>query len=168
MDDSKNFSYADLTALESISGTISKMNEVLDGVKEFFERKIGPFAKESSRSTRLKEDWYVATRSVGKVFKFEIEVGFIWWWNEEVYVGIRIYLPTSAKYKNTENYCKFFKKHLKDWEFDDDGDCSFSKSKPVGQFIIDEEEQVPAMIQYLMELIDELEALKKVDSDIFK
>jgi hypothetical protein len=170
MDESKNFTYTDLTVLKNAAGTIRKMNEVIDGVKEYYEKKIGPFAKESSRSTRLKEEWYVATHSVGQPYKFEIEIGFIWWWDEQVYLGIRIYLPTADKFKNTENYCKLFKKYLKDWEFEDDWDKCFvfGKYQPVGQFIIDEEEQVPAMVQYLRELTDELDGLKKVDPKIFK
>jgi len=170
MDESKNFNYTDLTVLKNAAGTIRKMNEVIDGVKEYYERKIGPFSKESSRSTRLKEEWYVATHSVGQPYKFEVEIGFMWWWDEQVYLGIRIYLPTAEKFKNTNNYLNLFKKHLKGWEFEDDYEkCYiFGKYQPVGQFMIDEEEQVPAMVQYLRGITDELEALKKIDPKIFK
>lgn len=170
MEESKNFNYTDLTVLQNAAGTIRKMNEVIDGIKEYFEKKIGLFSKESSRSTRLKDEWYVATHSVGQPYKFEIEIGFIWWWDEEVYVGMRIYLPLADKYKSSEQYCSLFKKHLKDWEFEDDSEkCYiFGKYEPVGQFIIDEEEQVIAMIEYLRGITDELEALKKVDPKIFK
>ncbi len=65
---------------------------------------------------------------------------------------------------------KFFKRYLKNWEIEDDWDnCYiFGKYAPVGQFIIDEDEQVPAMVQFLRECTDELEALKKIDPKIFK
>lgn len=172
MDESKNFNYTDLTVLKNAAGTLRKMNEVIDGVKEYFEKKIGPFSKESSRSTRLKDEWYVATHAVGggTNLKFEIEIGFIWWWDEQVYVGIRIWLPTADRYKNSETYFKFFKRHLKNWEVEDDWDnCYiFGKYAPVGQFIIDEDEQVPAMVQFLRECTDELEALKKIGPKVFK
>ncbi len=172
MEESKNFNYTDLTVLKNTAGTIRKMNEVIDGVKEYFEKKIGTFAKESSRSTRLKDEWYVATHSVGvgQKYKFEIEIGFIWWWDEQVYLGMRIWLPTADKYKNTDTYFKIFKRYLKGWELEDDWDnCYiFGKYKPVGQFLIDEDEQVPAMVQFLRECTDDLDTLKKVDPKIFK
>lgn len=173
MEESKKFNYNDLAVLQSTAGTIRKMNEVIDGVKEYYEKKIGLFSKESSRSTKLKEEWYAATHSVGRGpnFKFEIEIGFMWFWgDDEIYIGIRIWLPKAVKYKLTKTYLSMFKTYLKDWEIEEDYDNCYviGRYKTVAEFIIDEEDQIPAMVQFLRDCTDNLEALKKADSKIFK
>lgn len=61
MEESKNFTYSDVTALKTITGTIRKMNEVLDNITEYYDRKIGSLVKGSSpRSTGMKDEFYVA------------------------------------------------------------------------------------------------------------
>jgi hypothetical protein len=170
MSESKNFTYTDLTVLKSITGTIRKMDEVLDGVKEYYESKIGILSKESARSTRMKDEWYSTSQIFNHPpnYRFDIDFGFIWW-DDEIWLGTRVYIPTSEKYKNTENYLKLFKRVLKSWEIEEFDNCiTIGEYKPLAQFIIEEEEQIPAMLDYLKKCVDKLETLKRSDPKIFK
>jgi len=55
------------------------------------------------------------------------------------------------------------------WEFKENENFStIGVYKPIAQFIIDEEEQIPAMVNYLKKCVDKLENLKKIDPKIFK
>jgi len=170
MSESKNFTYTDLTVLKHITGTTRKMDEVLDGIKEYYESKIGILSKESARSTRLKDEWYSTYQGFehpGSHF-FSISFGFIWW-DDEIWLGSRVYISTAEKYKKTDNYIKLFKRVLKNWEVDEFDNCiTIGDYKPIAQFIIDEEEQIPAMVDFLKQGVDKLETLKKVDPKIFK
>lgn len=79
MDETKNFTYLDLATLKNVSGTIRKMDEILDNTKEYYEQKIGVLSKKSSRSTRLKEEWYASYYEVGfPNVRFYTYVGFYW------------------------------------------------------------------------------------------
>lgn len=170
MSESKNFTYNDLAALKNITGTIRKMDEVLDGIKEYYESKIGVLSKDSARSTRLKDEWYSTFQGFGNstTHNFSISFGYIWWWDNEIYVGSRVYLSTADKYKKTDYYLKLFKRGLKNWEFEEFDNCvTFGDYKPIAQFIIDEEEQIPAMVAFLKNGVDKLETLKKIDPKIF-
>ena len=170
MSESKNFTYTDLTVLKTITGTIRKMDEVLDGIKEYYESKIGILSKESARSTRLKDEWYSTYEGFdnpGNYF-FSISFGFIWW-DDEIWLGSRVYISKAEKYKKTEAYLKLFKRVLKNWEVEEFDNCvTIGDYKPIAQFIIDEEEQIPAMVEFLKVGVDKLETLKKVDPKIFK
>ncbi len=169
MSESKNFTYTDLTVLKNITGTIRKMDEVLDGIKEYYEARIGLLTREAARSTRIKEEWYCTWQEFKNPpnYRFDIEFGFIWW-DEEIWLGTRIYVPTSEKYKNTETYIKLFKKVLRTWEVEEFDNCfTIHEYKPIAQFIIDEEEQIPAMVEFLKKCVDKLETLKKFDPKIF-
>ncbi|MCM4162996.1 MULTISPECIES: PD-(D/E)XK nuclease family protein [unclassified Arenibacter] len=170
MSESKNFTYTDLTVLRNISGTIRKMDEVLDGIKEYYESKIGTLSKDSARSTRMKDEWYSTYQGFHRPTShfFSISFGFIWWDNEMV-LSSRVYISTAKKYKKTEDYIRLFKKVLKKWKVDEFDDCvTIGLYEPIAQFIIDEEEQIPAMVDFLRQGVNELEALKKVDPMILK
>lgn len=169
MAESKNFNYNDITSLINITGTIRKMDEVLDSIKDYYEKTIGTLSKDSARSTRMKDSWYVTFHSVGKPnFKFSIDLGFIWWWGD-VYLGARIWLPKATKYKDTEYYKQIFSKQLKDWEFEElDNAYIFGNYKLLTQFIIEEDEQIPEMRTFLKTCIDKLNTLKNADPKIFK
>jgi hypothetical protein len=170
MSESKNFNYTDLTVLKTITGTIRKMDEVLDGIKEYYESKIGTLSKESARSTRLKDEWYSTYQGFEHPSShfFSISFGFIWW-DDEIWLGSRVYISTSEKYKKTDNYIKLFKRVLKNWEIEEfDNSITIGDYKPLAQFIIDEEEQIPAMVNFLKQGVDKLESIKKVDPKIFK
>ena len=168
MAESKNFNYNDITTLLTITDTLSKMDEVIDSIKDYFEKNIGGLSKDSSRSTRMSDSWYVAFHAVGKPsLKFTVDLGFMWW-DEDVYVGVRIWIPRAAKYTETEKYKKFFTKELKDWELDEfDNSYTFTRSRLVTEFIISEEEQIPEMREFLKEQIDLLVKLKKTNANIF-
>lgn len=82
-------------------------------------------------------------------------------------------LPIREKYKKTEHYRKLFQKCLvpkkKNWVEDIfDNSYSYMAYEPIARFILDEDEQIPAMVKYLRDRIDELESLKKFDPKIFK
>lgn len=169
MAESNNFQYQDLAVLTNISSTIRKMDEVLDGIKPYFEKHLGGLSKESARSTRLKDNWYVNYHDIyqTKVYQFGIGVGFFWW-DGEISLALRIYLPNKEKNKDTTRYKAFFDKNLKTWEIEEWDDAyNYWHYETVAKFIIEEDEQIPAMIKFLKEGIDELNALKKIDSKIF-
>ncbi len=167
MADSSNFHYHDLATLENISSTVRKMDEVLDSIKNYFEQNIGGLSKDSSRSTRIKNSWYVNYHSVHqeKIYKYEISIGFFWW-DEEISLALRIYIP--KKNKDSKYFKNVFEKNLKEWESEEWEDAyNHWYYKTVAQFIIDEKEQIPEMIKFLKEGIEELSELKEIDSSIF-
>jgi hypothetical protein len=171
MSESKNFTYTDLTVLKNITGTIRKMDEVLDGIKEYYESKIGILSKDSARSTRLKDEWYSTYQGFGHTSTshfFSISFGFIWW-DDKLCLGSRIYISTAEKYKKTNEYLKLLKRVLKNWEIEEFDNCvTIGNYKPIAQFIIDEEEQIPEMVKFLKQGVDKIESLKKYDPKIFK
>lgn len=169
MSDSKNFNYTDLTVLKNISGTIRKMDEVLDGLKTYYEQNIGVLSKNSARSTRLQEERYCAWQIFDKPsdYRFDVEFGFNWW-DEEIYLYTRVYIQTSEKYKNTKNISNHFKKILKDWDIIENRTwIIYENVSPVAQFIIDEVEQIPEMVNFLKDDVNKLLQLKKIDTKIF-
>jgi hypothetical protein len=161
MSDTKNFNYGDIITLMNITDTVSKMDEVIDSVKKYFENNIGSLSKDSSRSTRIIDSWYVAYHLIVKpTFKYSIDMGFMWW-DEDVFVGLRIYIYKADKYKESDKILLFFKKYLKGWSFDDcDNAYTFEKVKRISEFIISEDEQLPQIRDFLITQIDELTSLK--------
>jgi hypothetical protein len=169
MAESNNFNFQDLAHLTGISATISKMDEVLDGVKSHFEKNIGNFSKDSSRSTRLKNEHYVNYHVVqkDKKYLFAIQIGFFWW-GGELSLALRIHLPNKEKNKETSACKSIFDTSLKGWYFEEWEEAfSYWHYAPLAKFIIDHEEQVPAMITFLKEGIDDLAKLKIKDANIF-
>jgi hypothetical protein len=116
MSESKNFTYTDLTVLKNITGTIRKMDEVLDGIKEYYESKIGTLSKESARSTRIKDEWYSTYQGFDHQSShfFSISFGFMWW-DDEIWLGSRVYISTSEKYKKTDSYLKLLYRPPNSW-----------------------------------------------------
>jgi len=170
MSDSKNFTYTDLTVLKNISGTIRKMDEVLDGLKVYYEQKIGFLSKESARSTRIQDEWYSTWQLFNHPpnYRFEIQFGFMWW-EDEIWIGTRVFISTAEKYKKTDYYLRLFKRELKNWELEKfESFVTIGDYKPIAQFIIEEEEQIPAMVSFLKQSVDKLLKLKKIDPKIFK
>lgn len=170
MSESKNFNYNDILTLLNITDTLSKMDEVIDSIKDYFEKKIGGLSKNSSRSTRLNDSWYVVYHQVEKQeFKFSIDIGFWWWDNEDVSVGIRIWIPKATKYTETEKIKDFFENNLKGWDLECyDNSYTLMVSEFVTQFIISDEEQFPEIRAFLKANIDELVEVKKLNPNIFK
>lgn len=169
MSESKNFNYTDLTVMKSISGTIRKMDEVLDGLKTYYEEKIGFLSKDSARSTRLTEERYCnwqVFQNAGD-YRFDIEFGFNWWF-EEIYITTRVCIHTQEKYKNTTKYNNVFKRTLKEWNVEEIKNfIIYENSSPIAQFIIDEDEQIPAMVNFLKSNVDKLLSIKKIEPEIF-
>src|ERR1019366_5111791 len=91
----------------------------------------------------------------GANFKFNISLGFVWE-EDEIYLGVKIWLPTAEKYKNSLNYLKLFKRCLKDWDVEEYDNCyTICQYRPLAQFIIEDEEQIPSMVEYLKERSEE-------------
>ncbi|MBU0558270.1 MAG: PD-(D/E)XK nuclease family protein [Bacteroidetes bacterium] len=169
MAESKNFTYTDLTVLKNITGTIRKMDEVLDGIKEYYEAKIGTLSKESARSTGLKDERYSTYQGFDHPASHFFSISFGFRLENEIWVGSRVYISTAAKYKKTDAYLKLFKRVLKSWEIEEFDNCvTIYDHKPIAQFILEEEEQVPAMVDFLKQGVDKLETLKKINQKIFK
>lgn len=171
MSNSKNFNYTDLSVLKSITNTILKMDEVLDGVKEYYEQKIGKLSKDSSRSSRMKDEWYGTYQyfTIENKYAFEISFGF-YWWDEDVYIGARVYISQKEKHKNAEEVLKLFKKTLKNWDLEDEyDDCIYlGFYEPVAQFVIDTNEQIPPMTAFLKNCVNQLEKMKQLNPRLFK
>jgi hypothetical protein len=159
----KNFNTIDLVSLENISNTISKMDEVLDSVKEYFSKSFGNPSKDSSRSTQLKHNGYYNFKNIGDPYKFHIDLGFYWGWGDNI-----IYLEVSIRFlrslSSSEELIKFFKHELLplEWEYEEqNGYDVLGKYLNVNELISTGEEQIPEMIKFLTERIDELKELKK-------
>ena len=151
MSDSNNFQYQDLSVLKSITSTIKKMDEVLDAIKPVFESIVGKFSKDSSRSTRLVEERYNNYHSVTKngISQFSIEVGF-YWWDEDIYAALRVFIPNKSKNKSALKLKDFFVENLIDWELENwEESFNLWYFKPLAQFIVDESEQIPAIVEFL-------------------
>ena len=169
MSETKNFNYADLTAMKNISGTLRKMDEVLDGLKTYYEEKIGILSKDSARSTRLTEERYCNWQvfQISGEYRFDLEFGFNWWF-DEIYLSTRVCIHTAEKYKNTAKYNNLFKRSLKEWNVEEIKNfIIYENSLPIAQFIIDEEEQIPAMVEFLKKNVNKLLTIEKNEPNIF-
>lgn len=164
----KNFKTVDLISLNSISGTISKMDEVIDSVKEYFEKSFGALSKQSSRSTRLKDGAYYNFKNIGQPFKFEIALGFMWWEDDEnIYLVTRVWVPVKGA--ENKKIGKFFRNELIDWDIEDwDNNVEFARYKNVNEIVATKEEQIPELTSFLIENINILKELKVKNKEIFK
>jgi hypothetical protein len=175
MAEQKNFNYTDLSMLYHFPDTISKMDEVIDSISDYYKEKIGPLSKESSRSTRLKENWYTTFQWVeNEKYKicYQISLGFYWWWGDgEIYTGIRFWLQTTEKYKNCFELKEILLKSLKkDWEFEDENKSIFQIGyyKKLSEFIVNSEEQLPDIYDFLKKGIDQICKIKTKNKKYFK
>lgn len=165
----KNFNTIDLISLDSISRTISKMDEVIDSVREHFEINFGALSKQSSRSTRLKNRAYFNYKHIGRPHKFNIDIGFMWWGEDDglIYLVTRLWIPFKGNEKI--DIINFFKTELKEWKIE-----SWEDSVVIGNYlninevIATRDEQIPTMISFLKDNIDLLIKLKKQNEEIFK
>jgi hypothetical protein len=164
----KNFKSIDLVSLDNIANAISKMDEVIDLVKEDFTQKLGAFSKNSSRSTRLCSNAYYNFKIFGEPLKFSIDIGYFWWWNDQnIYLGIRIWIPNKTNEK--DDIINFFKANLVNWEKEEWGKTlSFGMYKNMNEIIGSESEQVPTMINFLKSNIDQIHKLKIITPQFFE
>jgi hypothetical protein len=170
MSEAKNFNHLDLVTLQNISSTISKMDEVLDGIKPYMEQKIGKLTKKSSRSTWLEHNCYCNYHDVFKnsVQQFGIGIGFFWFGNEDISLCLRIYLPAQEKNANFTNLKDFFDKNLSEWTTEEyEKHIDYWHFDYIVSFMSSDEDHVLAMIDFLKVGIDELAALKQANPEIF-
>ncbi len=164
-----NFNNIDLVCLENIPATIAKMDEVIDSVSGYFAEEFGPLSKYSSRSTRLRESGYYNNRVFGDPGKFSIDVGFLWWGEDDgcIYLTIGVWIP--SKDDSSREVIEFFKTNLKDWKPEDWDDAVYiSTYKSLQEIIVQEKDHVPAMSVFLKEGIAELAELKRLDGGLFE
>lgn len=165
----KNFKSIDLLNLENISNTISKMDEVLDSVKEHFTKSFGNPSKDSSRSTQLKLNAYYNYKYIGNPLKYIIDIGFQWWFGDNItYLTFRIFIPLNLA--TTEELTKNFKAELipLEWEFEEEEDGNvIAKYLNINELIAKSDEQIPEMIEFLTGRIDELVKVKNNNPDYF-
>jgi len=164
----KNFNTIDLISLDSISGTISKMDEVIESVKDYFEKNFGKLSKQSSRSSRLKDGAYYNFKAIGNPMKFNINIGFVWYYGDEtVYLITSLWIPKKGK--EYRQIIQFFKTELNTWRYEEfDSSVSISLDLNVNKIVATEYEQIPYMIKSLKDNIDILIGLKEKNKDIFK
>ncbi|QQL51107.1 PD-(D/E)XK nuclease family protein [Mucilaginibacter ginkgonis] len=164
-----NFENLDIVSLENISNVISKMDEVIDSVRDYFSARLGVFSKDSSRSTRLGDGAYYTYKSIGTPHKFNIDLGYYWWNDEPVQLGVRIWIPFKM---NEKDYItSFFRKNLDPLKWQEDSwgkNIAFSNYWSLNKIIALEDDQLPLMIKFLKACIDELSRLKSSNSPIFE
>ncbi|MCU4158398.1 PD-(D/E)XK nuclease family protein [Carboxylicivirga sp. A043] len=156
----------DLVTLDGIPSSISKMDEIIESVKDYFEQKIGKLSKPSSRSTWLSSAAYFNNFKISKTMA--VDLGFMWWWGDgKIYLSVRIYIAKSdANYNKKKD---FFQKKLDEWEIEeDDKEYVVGNYLNINEIIAVEEDQLEAMIEFMKENIDVVSELKKQNGDFFK
>lgn len=163
-----NFTTLDLVSLENISGTIAKMDEVIDSISDYCSAIFGTMSKTSSRSTRLKDGGYYAYKHFGQPLKFSIDTGFTWWWEDNlVYLGVEVYIPLNDNI--FDEIRTFFKPKLSGWEEIEFDHCVFIGSyRNVNEIVAKSEEQLREMTSFLKKGIDQLGELKDGNPEVFK
>lgn len=173
MDKIQNFTIQDLLAMKTIPETMSKMDELLVYFKKEFDKEFGGYSKDSSRSTRLANSTYnnyVHLNYEGNVYY--LLIGFFWWWDtiEVPHVGISLEIPK----KNLEHsrLITILDEELhekENWEFDDWGKLFlYSAYKPLTDFIVQEEDNFPAIKKYIETQLNVLYSLRKKYPKLFK
>jgi Holliday junction resolvase len=155
----------DLVALDLIPDSISKMDEIIESVKENFEKKIGNLSKPSSRSTWLQKKAYFNNYKVNS--QMAIDLGFMWWWNDgRIYLTVRIYLPKSDLRFDDKKI--FLQGNLKDWDKKEGEAFIIGKYLNVNKIVAEKTDQVEEMINFLNENIDVLHKLKEEKPEFFQ
>jgi hypothetical protein len=170
MEKSKNFTLEDFVAMQTITETISKMDELLEVVKPTISKNFGAPSKESSRSTRLKEGGYFTYNSFKDAsLEYWLLVGFSWWWGEEEipHVGVSIEIPKKG-YESSK-LKKILDSELipNGWEYDEYDLLYYSAVKPVTDFLTMEEDNIPAMKNYIENNLQTLLNLKEKYPNVF-
>lgn len=169
MSESNNFQFEDLVTLKNIGGLISKMDEVIDSIKPHFENHIGKFSKDSSRTTRLRDNYYVNYYHVYKdgKYSFGLDIGFFWWDRQHMSLGIRVYTPSNKK--DSQALRTLFEKtfawenEMEEW----DNNYHYWYTKNIAEFMVEDEEQIPAMVAFLKQGINDVASLKESNPKIF-
>lgn len=173
----KKFTINDLSVMLNIPSALSKMDEVLNVSKSYFEKKVKSMQRNyASRSTPLFEGYYVDNSFFQcKNYTITINVGFMWWEDSPVpYVGIEIRMDYFKKNPKDDDNIKTMSKFLsgkeKNWDMDDEDEryIYFYAIKLVSEFIRDDEDDIPLIQNYLKQKIDDLSELKKGHPNIFK
>lgn len=162
----KNFTTQDMLALDTVSGTISKMDEIIESIKSYFEQKLGKLSKPSSRSTWLVNSAYFNNYKIGNTMA--IDLGFMWWWNDgKIYLTVRIWISSSdALFEEKKEY---FSKELVDWEKEEcDKEFIIGNYLNINEVVAVEDDQLEVMVEFMKENINTISQLKKKTGKYFK
>lgn len=165
MDDTKNFNFNDLASLTSISGTISKMDEVLNKIKPVYAKSLGSFPA-TSKATKLVDSWYGVSDSRNiENLRYWINTGFSWDENNIVYVGIDFWLPNEAsaliaRLKSALNSDEDDSKTGVWIHYENGTGVTIQNCKFLSNFITDCDDQIPEIADYLNNIIEDISHLK--------
>lgn len=156
-----NFDFYDCTALDTISATIHKMDEVLDGIKPKFEAAIGKFSKDSSRSTKIQQRRYTNFHGFfidnKEPLIYNIEAGFFFYEGETPFLALYIYIPRKAKNILADKVKQHFEETLSGWTADHKDEAyGFWYYRYLSSFISNEKSHIPEMINFIHQGIDDL------------
>lgn len=169
MEKIKNFDVYDLSAIMTISSTVSKMDELLNQVRPYFQKKIGSTVR---RSLTLKNDgYYDYVGFVTEKSEFFIETGFYW---VDDLVSISVLIDSyNDSFKNTK-LAKILSKELissknNKWEINIEKDfyCLYS-DKELTDYFKHKDEHIPLIKKEIEKRIDELSVIVKKNPTLFK
>lgn len=175
MANSNKLDYTDLLVIQNMTGTLTKMDAVLDECKRYFEEHFQDKVNPASRSSRISEERYVlyhSLRKPGQIERFSIEFGFMWWefWGD-IYVGLRIFIPVNSHNSEHPNLIAFFAQNLPKWNTEDWreelGFYEFSSTKLLAKFLTKDQDQTIAICAFIKKRIDMLVDLKRNNPKIF-
>lgn len=158
----RKFSPAELHVLQSMSKVQGMMDDCLGGiVKREFTSLFGSSRKRTSKSTQFSNDRYVLWNDQSD-WKF---VGCGFWFMEDDYPQISVFLEGTSKCKNKETLLKAMEEFAADrpeWVFegpeDENGDFILYMDKSLVQFLT-ESDHIQAIQDHLGEKLRELHIL---------
>lgn len=172
MDSSKNFNYHDLTALQTINSSISKMDEVLNQVNDYFGKatNIQGLTKGAARSTAMAywncyRDYKTLTSADGYIFN--IYIGYSLGWENDIRLYLEFQMPTSNSNKTAEEYQQWFLDNLEGMQKVDDGKYIYAGFYKSLTDFFSKKDHIKAMIDQFKEWIDQVAKLIKKHPEKF-
>ncbi len=162
MDDTKNFNFNDLTSLTTITGTILKMDEILNRVRPVYAKLFGSFPA-TSKATKLIDSWYGVSdgRFSGEI-KYWINTGFSWGSEDGlVYAGIDLWIPKEATtlIEKLKKILRITEEGSKtgEWVQHENGNgITIENHQYLSNFITEYDEQIPAIANYFNQLLQDI------------
>lgn len=157
MDNTARFDYYDLAALGTIEQTIGKMDEVLSGVKSYFETKLGKLTPDEKRLSGLKYKKYTSSvsKTINEKDAYIINIGFTFYNINDIVIAIYVSIPIKNKSIDSGVLKKHFESTLNGWEaFHWEEAYEYWYYKPLGSFISVEEDHKEQLVNFLKKGID--------------
>jgi hypothetical protein len=172
MDQSREFNHFDLAALQTISGTISKMDEVLDETRVYFHETTGlkELSKYSARSTVMRRDQsYSDVKYITSLdgYTYHLYIGFSWREDDQVYLQLCFLFPKDRSKNRDVAYQKEFGAVLRTARpVEYVGSPGLEFSRPISSFM-GENDHLDAMIQQVKSWINQVAELKAAQPEKF-